>query len=73
MRHPTRNPTIIISITTKTLRVRSANVRPVNTAERPIGRERKRSSNPLFRSVARPMAVAIEPNTTTCTKIPGIR
>ena len=24
-------------------------------------------------SVARPIAVAIEPNTTVCTKIPGIR
>ena len=73
MRHPTRNPTIIISVTTKTLRVRSANVRPVSTAERPIGRDRNRSSSPLFRSVARPIAVAIEPNTTVCTKMPGIR
>ena len=58
---------------TNTLRTRSARVRPARTADRAIGSDRNRSSSPDFRSVARPIAVAIEPNTTTCAKIPGIR
>ena len=73
MRHPTRNPTTIIRATTNTFRARSAVVRPVSTAARDIGRARNRSISPLFMSVARPMAVASEPNTTVCTKIPAIR
>ena len=73
IRHPTRNPTTIIRNTTKTLRIRSATVRPTRTAGVHIGNAWNRSISPLFRSVARPIAVASEPNTTTCRKIPGIR
>ena len=70
---PTRNPTTIMRITTKKFRIRSASVRPTRTAGVHIGNAWKRSIRPLFRSVARPIAVASEPNTTTCRKIPGIR
>jgi hypothetical protein len=63
-RHPTRKPTAIIKMTTKTFRLRSAAVRPVRTAERAIGSARKRSISPLLRSVASPIAVAIAPKTT---------
>ena len=73
IRQPTRNPTTIMRITTKTLRNRSASVRPTRTAGVHIGSAWKRSIKPLFRSVARPIAVASEPNTTTCRKMPGIR
>jgi hypothetical protein len=48
-------------------------VRPARTALRAIGNDRNRSRSPLFMSVARPIAVAIAPKTTVCTKIPGIR
>ena len=70
-RKPTAKPTTAISATTNTLRARSAKVRPVSTAELAIGRARKRSSRPLFTSVARPMAVLVAPKTAVCTKIPG--
>ena len=60
-------------ITTNTLRTRSASVRPTSTADRAMGSERNRSSIPDFRSAAKPTAVAIAPNTTVCTKMPGIR
>src|SRR5207247_121439 len=43
------------------------------TADRAMGSDRNRSSSPLLRSAARPMAAASEPNTTVCTKMPGIR
>jgi hypothetical protein len=66
-------PTIVMSTTTNTLRIMSASVRPANTAERAIGSERKRSIIPRFRSSARPIPVAVAPNTALCTKIPGIR
>ena len=73
MRHPTTNPTAIIRATTKTLRTVSASVRPDSTADRAIGSAWNRSMRPLFMSVASPIAVAIAPNTTVCTKMPGIR
>ena len=38
-----------------------------------MGRERKRSMSPLWRSSARPMEVLTAPNMTVCTKMPGIR
>ena len=72
-RKPTAKPTTAISATTKTLRTRSARVRPASTAERAMGSERNRSSSPLLRSVARPMAAPMAPNTVVCTKMPGIR
>jgi hypothetical protein len=38
-----------------------------------MGSDRNRSMRPLLRSVARPTAVAMAPNTVVWTKIPGIR
>jgi hypothetical protein len=55
-RKPTAKPTTAISAATKTLRARSAVVRPARTAERAMGSDRNRSSRPLLRSVARPTA-----------------
>jgi hypothetical protein len=62
-----------IRIITKKLRMRSAVVRPVSTAERAIGSDLKRSMIPSWRSPASPTAVVRAPNTTVCTKIPGMR
>src|ERR687898_2716682 len=72
-RNPTANPTSITSTMTNTLRNRSAEVRPARTAERAMGSDRNRSSRPLFRSVAKPTAVAIAPKTVICTNTPGSR
>ena len=48
-------------------------MRPLSTAERAIGSERKRSISPLLRSSAIPIAVVIEAKPSVWTKIPGIR
>jgi hypothetical protein len=53
------------------LRLRSATVRPASTAERAIGRLRKRSIMPLFRSCASPIEVVTPPIRTASTKIAG--
>ncbi len=71
MRKPTAKPTATMRITVKTLRTRSAAVRPANCAARDIGRDRKRSVIPLWRSCDNPTAVFMAPNTTVCTKTPG--
>ena len=63
----------MITMTTKTLRMRSAVVRPGRTAPRDIGSARNRSIRPFCRSSASPMLVLTEPNATVCTKMPGIR
>lgn len=67
------NPTPVIIATTKTLRTRSAVVRPTSTADLAIGSDRNRSIRPVCMSVARPIAVFMAPKTAVCTKIPGIR
>ena len=67
MRKPTATPITTISVTTKTLRARSARVRPASTAERAMGSERNRSSSPVWRSVPSPMAAPMAPNTEVCT------
>ncbi len=59
--------------TTKTLRTRSALVRPASTAERAMGRARNRSMSPLGRSSERPTTVLTAPKETVCTYIPGMR
>ena len=59
-------------MTTKTLRTKSADVRPASTADRAIGRARNRSIKPFWRSSARPTLVLTAPNMTVCTKMPGI-
>jgi len=42
-----------------------------STAGRDIGSARKRAVSPLRASVAMPVAVAMEPDTTVCPKMPG--
>jgi hypothetical protein len=56
----------------KVLRIRSDRVRPVGTAERAIGRERKRSSMPSARSSLSPYAVGAEPKTADWARMPGM-
>ena len=51
----------------------SASVRPVSTAARDIGSERKRSISPFFRSSDSPSAVTKPPKVIDWTMIPGIR
>ncbi len=58
---------------TKTLRRRSAVVRPSSTAPRDMGSARNRSMIPFWRSSARPMLVLTDPKATVCTKMPGMR
>ena len=69
---PTMKPTAVITITTKTLRTRSAVVRPTSTADRAIGSDRNRSINPAWRSSARPTPVFSAPNVTDCTQTPAM-
>jgi hypothetical protein len=72
-RKPTSTPTAVISSTWNSVLTVLELTLPASTAERAMGRERKRSIMPLERSSARPMAVPIEPNAAVCTKMPGIR
>ena len=72
MRKPTAKATPVMMMMTKTLRTRSAEVRPASTAERAMGSARKRSIRPFCRSSDRPTAVLTAPNMTVCTKMPGI-
>ena len=71
--NPIKYPIMIISPKIRTLRTRSASVRPSSTAERDIGIERKRSTTPRSRSSARPMAVCVARKATDWTRIPGSR
>ena len=48
-------------------------VRPVNTADRAIGSDLNRSITPLLQVVGEADPVVSAPNTTVCTKIPGMR
>jgi hypothetical protein len=72
-RNPTASPTPIITTSCTTFVTMSASVRPVTTADRDIGRERKRSTSPFFRSSDSPSAVTKPPKTIDWTMIPGIR
>jgi hypothetical protein len=55
------------------LRTRSESVRPISTAARDIGSERKRSIRPRCRSSASPTPVVNDPNATVFTNTPAIR
>jgi hypothetical protein len=70
-RKPTSRPSPIMIVTEKTLRLRSARVLPASTAERAMGRLRKRSMMPLFRSWASPIEVVIPPIRTASTNTAG--
>ncbi len=48
-------------------------MRPISTAERAIGSERKRSMMPLLTSSVIPIAVVTAAKTTVWAKMPGIR
>ncbi len=72
-RKPTNKPTDHITMITNALRVRSERVRPVSTADFAIGNERKRSTSPRCRSLARPMPVDVEPKMTVWAKMPAIK
>jgi hypothetical protein len=50
---PTSRPTATITTNDTVFVATSASVRPARTAERAIGRERKRSTSPLLRSSER--------------------
>ena len=72
-RKPTAKPTPSITASCTTFVAPSASVRPVSTAARDIGRERKRSIRPFFRSSESPRAVTKPPKVIDWTMIPGIR
>jgi hypothetical protein len=72
-RKPTRIPTLNMITSWITFVPTSARMRPEITAGLHIGRERKRSIRPFFRSSARPSAVTKPPKTIDWTMIPGIR
>ena len=56
-RHPTANPVSATMVTHSAAVITSAIERPTSTAERHIGRVRKRSMTPSCRSVLKPTAV----------------
>ena len=70
---PTTKPLSISTMRMPALYTTSADVRPVSTAERAIGSERKRSMIPLLMSSHIPMAVVAAANTMVWAKMPGIR
>jgi hypothetical protein len=72
-RNPTRVPTTSMRQTTNRLRAVSDRVRPASTAERAMGRDRKRSTMPRVMSSARPTPVWVEPKITVWARIPAIR
>jgi hypothetical protein len=48
-------------------------VRPISTADRAIGSDRKRSTTPAFKSSVSPSPVVSVPKIAVITMIPGIR
>src|SRR5450755_3142765 len=68
-RKPTSRPSPIMIVSETTLRLMSARVRPASTAERAIGRLRKRSMMPLWRSCASPIEVVIPPISTASRRL----
>ena len=68
-----RNATPSITKNVNTLRTRSDTVRPMSTADRAIGSDRRRSMRPFWRSSASPTPVNAELNTIDWLKIPGNR
>ena len=53
--------------------IRLEMLRPTSTADRGIGRDLNRSTNPFCRSLVSPMATIAEENTMVWTMIPGSR
>ena len=66
-------PAAIMIVAPNALRVRSAVVRPTSTADRAIGRLRKRSMIPSRRSVAIPTPVVPAASVICMTSTPGRR
>src|SRR5436190_2611609 len=65
--NPTSSPTVNITTSWKMFVTTSPSVRPVSSAERVIGSERKRSISPFLTSSDRPSAVTKPPKTIDCT------
>ncbi len=72
-RNPAPTPSTIMRARANTLRTRSERVRPARTAERAIGRLRKRSMIPLLRSRASPVDVDIPLSSIASIKTAGTR
>jgi hypothetical protein len=70
-RKPSSIPTTTITTTVAVRRTASARMRPPSTAERAMGRDRKRSMMPLATSSLSPVPVSAVENTTVWTMMPG--
>jgi ABC-2 type transport system ATP-binding protein len=70
---PARKPTVNSTTSDRQLSAMSEKVRPVSTAARDIGSERKRSMRPFLTSSDSPSAVTKPPNAIDWTMIPGMR
>ena len=73
IRQPTASPVSAMTAMEMALSPRSATVRPISTADRDMGSDRKRSMRPFCRSSARLAPVVVLPKTTVWAKIPGSR
>ena len=71
--NPAAKPTVSSTTSDRQLSTTSENVRPVSTAARDIGSERKRSIRPFWTSSESPSAVTKPPNAIDWTMMPGIR
>lgn len=72
-RQPTRRATTASTTRVRAVCTESARVRPVSTAPRAMGRERKRSMRPLCMSSAMPAPELAVANVTVCAKMLTIR
>ncbi|MGX1154970.1 hypothetical protein RKD39_002548 [Streptomyces albogriseolus] len=73
MRQPTSRATTASTSRVSAVCTMSARVRPVSTAPRAIGRERKRSMSPLCMSSAMPAPAPAVAKVTVWAKMPAIR
>ena len=71
--NPQMMPTTSSTVSDRQLSRTSDSVRPVSTAARDIGSERKRSIRPFWTSSESPSAVTNPPNAIDWTMMPGIR
>ncbi len=71
--NPARKPTANSTTSDRQLSSTSENVRPVSTAARDMGSDRKRSMRPFWTSSDRPSAVTNPPKAIDWTMMPGIR
>ena len=72
-RNPTANPIAVVTAAPQATRTVSASARPAATAVRGIGKERRRSTTPVWMSSATPAAAPVPANSTPVTTYPGTR